>query len=71
MGTGGYAAINMTLNNICFKYLVDYAIIPFSSDIFSVDGYGDIMDVLDKARGKPDLECVGRISGEIHGTVWT
>ena len=29
---------NMTLNNICFKYLVDYAIIPFSSDIFSVDG---------------------------------
>lgn len=25
---------NMTLNNICFGYIVDYAIIPFSSDIF-------------------------------------
>ena len=24
---------NMTLNNICFGYIVDYAIIPFSSDI--------------------------------------
>lgn len=51
---------NMTLNNICFKYLVDYAIIPFSSDIFSVDGYGDIMDVLDKAREEnPTLNILG------------
>ena len=51
---------NMTLNNICFKYLVDYAIIPFSSDIFSVDGYGDIMDVLDKARVEnPTLNIIG------------
>ena len=51
---------NMTLNNICFKYLVDYAIIPFSSDIFSVDGYGDIMDVLDKAREEnPTLNVLG------------
>lgn len=41
---------NLTLNNICFRYIVDYAIIPFSSDTFSVDGYADIMDVLDKAR---------------------
>lgn len=51
---------NMTLNNICFKYLVDYAIVPFSSDIFSVDGYGDIMDVLDKARAEnPTLNILG------------
>ena len=51
---------NMTLNNICFKYLVDYVIIPFSSDIFSVDGYGDIMDVLDKARAEnPTLNILG------------
>ena len=51
---------NMTLNNICFKYLVDYAIVPFSSDIFSVDGYGDIMDVLDRARVEnPTLNILG------------
>ena len=44
---------NMTLNNICFKYLVNY-------DIFSVDGYGDIMDVLDKARVEnPTLNILG------------
>ena len=51
---------NMTLNNICFKYIVQYVIIPFSSDIFSVDGYGDIMDVLDKAREEnPTLNILG------------
>ena len=51
---------NMPINNICFKYLVDYVIIPSSSDIFSVDGYGDIMDVLDKARkDNPTLSIVG------------
>ena len=51
---------NMTLNNICFRYLVDFAIIPFSSDIFSVDGYGDIMDVLDRAREEnPTLNILG------------
>lgn len=51
---------NMTLNNICFRYFVDYAIIPFSSDIFSVDGYGDIMDVLDRAREEnPTLNILG------------
>ena len=51
---------NMAINNICFKYLVDYVIIPSSSDIFSVDGYGDIMDVLDKARkDNPTLSIVG------------
>lgn len=51
---------NMTLNNICFRYIVDYAIIPFSSDIFSVQGYGDIMDVLAKARqDNPLLNVLG------------
>lgn len=51
---------NMTLNNICFKYMVDYVIVPFSSDIFSVAGYGDIIDVLDKARSeKPTLNILG------------
>ena len=41
---------NLTLNNICFRNIVDNAIIPFSSDTFSVDGYADIMEVLDNAR---------------------
>lgn len=51
---------NMALNNICFKYFIDYAIIPSSSDIFSVDGYGDVMDVLDKARKEnPTLNVLG------------
>lgn len=51
---------NMALNNICFRYFVEFAIIPFSSDVFSVDGYGDIMDVLDKARQyNPVLSVMG------------
>ena len=51
---------NLSLNNICFRYIVDYAIIPFSSDLYSVDGYGDIMDVLDKAREvNPSLNVLG------------
>lgn len=51
---------NMALNNICFRYFVEYAIIPFSSDVFSVDGYGDIMDVLDNARQyNPVLSVMG------------
>lgn len=51
---------NLTLNNICFGYMVDYAIIPFSSDIFSVQGYGDIMEVMAKAREvNPTLNVLG------------
>lgn len=51
---------NVTLNGLCFKYFVDYVVIPFSSDVFSVDGYGDIMDVLDKAREEnPALNVLG------------
>lgn len=51
---------NMTLNHICFRYMVDYAIIPFSSDIFSVQGYADIMDIMAKAReDNPLLNVLG------------
>ena len=50
----------MALNNICFRYIVDEVIVPFSSDIFSVNGYGDIMDVLDRARKEnPTLNILG------------
>lgn len=41
---------NEELNNICFERIVDHVIIPFSSDIFSVSGYGDIMDTIQLAR---------------------
>lgn len=48
------------LNNICFKYIVDYALIPFSSDIFSISGYQDIMNTLDAARDlNPSLNVLG------------
>ena len=51
---------NMTLNDTCFQYIVDYAIIPFSSDMFSVQGYTDIMDDMAKARQKnPRLNVLG------------
>lgn len=51
---------NLTLNKICFHYMVDYAIIPFSSDLFSVQGYGDIMEVMAKAREEnPLLNVLG------------
>lgn len=51
---------NLTLNNICFQYIVDYTIIPFSSDMDSVEGYGDIMEVMAKAREvNPTLNVLG------------
>ena len=39
-----------TLNDICFSHVVDFLIVPFSSDVFSVSGYGDIMDTVQRAR---------------------
>lgn len=51
---------NLTLNNICFGYMVDFAIIPFSSDIFSVQGYGDIMNIMSEQRKiNPTLNVLG------------
>lgn len=41
---------NKALNEICFSQIVDNVIVPFSSDIFSVSGYGDLMDTISKAR---------------------
>lgn len=41
---------NKQLNEICFSQIVDYVIVPFSSDIFSVSGYGDLMDIVNRAR---------------------
>lgn len=64
---GGYTWVlvdmppsNKILNNICFSRLVDYILCPFSSDLFAVDGYGDIMDTIEKARElNPALSVLG------------
>ena len=51
---------NKTLNSICFSHIVDYIIVPFSSDVYSVSGYGDIMDTVQSARGlNPGLNILG------------
>jgi chromosome partitioning protein len=51
---------NKTLNNICFGHVVDHVIVPFSSDIYSVSGYGDIMDTIQEARViNPGLNLLG------------
>lgn len=48
------------INNICFSRIVDYVIVPFSSDIFSVSGYGDIMNIIEEARElNPSLSILG------------
>jgi cellulose biosynthesis protein BcsQ len=41
---------NMILNEICFSYMADYIIVPFSSDMFSLDGYGVIAEAIKNAR---------------------
>jgi len=41
---------NLTLNHICFSYIVDFVIIPFSSDMFSLDGYDSISKTIESAR---------------------
>lgn len=41
---------NKKLNEICFSQIVDNVIAPFSSDIFSVDGYADLMEIVNEAR---------------------
>lgn len=51
---------NYTLNNLCFRYIVNDVIIPMSSDMFSVEGYADIMDDMNKAREtNPTLNVLG------------
>lgn len=51
---------NKVLNDICFSQIVDYVIVPFSSDFFSVSGYGDLMDTVNKAREvNPNLVILG------------
>lgn len=39
-----------TLNQICFSQIVDFVVVPFTSDFYSVSGYGDLMNTVNKAR---------------------
>lgn len=51
---------NKVLNDICFAYMVDYVVVPFSSDMYSVNGYDDIMNKLSDARKlNPVLSILG------------
>lgn len=51
---------NKELNNICFSSIVDFVIVPFSSDIYSISGYGDIMNTVEEARKvNPSLNILG------------
>ncbi|MCL2412412.1 MAG: ParA family protein [Treponema sp.] len=38
------------LSHICFAYMVNFVIVPFSSDIFSLDGYDNIAETIKDAR---------------------
>lgn len=48
------------LNDICFGNVVNFLIAPFSSDIFSVKGYSDLMKTVERSRtGNPNLKNLG------------
>lgn len=51
---------NETVNEICFQQIVDFVIVPYSSDGFSVSGYGDLIETVNKARDvNPNLHMLG------------
>lgn len=51
---------NRMLNQICFSQIVDFVLVPFSSDLFSFKGYTDLIDMIDKAREiNPNLNLIG------------
>jgi chromosome partitioning protein len=51
---------NITLNYICFSYVVDFVVVPFSSDLFSLDGYDGIAETIKNARNiNPNLKNLG------------
>lgn len=64
---GGYKYVlidmppsNKLLNRIIFGSMVDSVIIPFSSDLFCEDGYGDIIEEIDECRdANPNIKVLG------------
>lgn len=52
---------NKRINDICFGQITDNVISPFSSDMFSIEGYDDLMEIVNEARtntGK-ELNIIG------------
>lgn len=45
---------NKAINDICFEQIANYIIVPFSSDMDSISGYGDIIDTVNRGREKND-----------------
>lgn len=51
---------NKKLNRIIFGAMVKSAVIPFSSDLFSENGYGDIIEEIDECRDiNPYIKVLG------------
>jgi len=51
---------NKAINDICFSQIVDFVIVPFSSDFYSLKGYASLIDTVDTARhSNPNLNIIG------------
>jgi len=51
---------NKPINEICFSQIVDFVIVPFTCDVFSVSGYKNIMSTVDNARQyNESLDIIG------------
>lgn len=47
---------NKKINEICFCQIANSVLIPFSSDLYSLEGYGDIIDTINDGRIKSNKE---------------
>ncbi len=41
---------NSAINKICFTQMANNVIVPFSPDIYSISGYSDTMEIINRAR---------------------
>ena len=55
---------NKAINEICFGQVVNYVITPCTSDKFSMSGYSDLIDIINKSRKEnEDLHILGVFLG--------
>ena len=51
---------NAVLNALCFTYIVNYVVIPFTCDMFSLDGYDDITETIKSSqKANANLHSLG------------
>ncbi|MDR0460287.1 MAG: ParA family protein [Nitrososphaerota archaeon] len=51
---------NKMINEICFSQIVNYIVVPFSTDYSSVRAYGSLIETWEKAKeNNPDLHFLG------------